>query len=57
MLVLDMLYLDWIVKKEKTTDTFEMSFSCFGPFEVWGMTISNMILKPPFCGHGNHMHC
>ena len=57
MLVLDMLYLDWIVKKEKIASTFEMSFSCFGPFEVWGMTISNMVLKPPFCGHANHMHC
>ena len=29
MLILDMIYLDWIVKIEKSTCTFELSFSCF----------------------------
>ena len=39
MLVLDMIYVDWIVKKgKKIYRYFEMSFSCFGPFGVWGMT-------------------
>ena len=42
MLVLDMIYLNWIVKKEKSTSAFEMSSSCFGPFGVWGvMDITN----------------
>ena len=36
MLVLDIIYLDWIVKKEKSTGTFETSFSCFESFGVWG---------------------
>ena len=39
MLILDMIYLDCIVKKEESTGTFEMSFSSFGPFGVWGMTV------------------
>ena len=39
MLVLDMIYVDWIVKKKKKIYRyFEMSFSCFGPFGVWGVT-------------------
>ena len=38
MLVLDMIYLDCIVKKEKSTGTFEMFFSCFGHFGVRGVT-------------------
>ena len=38
MLVFDMIYLNWIVKNEKSTGTFEMSFPCFGPFWVWGVT-------------------
>ena len=33
MLVLDMNYLDWIVKKEKSTSTFGVFFShAFDPF-------------------------
>ena len=37
MLVLGMNYLDWIVKKEKSTGTWGLYFSCFGPFfvRVW----------------------
>ena len=38
MLVLDMIYLDCIVKKQKSTGTFEMFFSYFGPFGVRGVT-------------------
>ena len=38
MLVLSMNYLDWIVKKEKSTSTFGLHFSYFGPFWTWGMT-------------------
>ena len=30
--------MDWIVKKVKFTSTFEMFFSCFGPFGVWIVT-------------------
>ena len=36
MLVLNMIYVDLIVKK-KIYRYFEMSFSCFGSFGVWGM--------------------
>ena len=39
MLVLDMIYLDCIVKKEKSTGTIEIFFSCFGPFGVRGVTV------------------
>ena len=38
VLVLVMNYLDWIFIKEKSTSTFGMYFSCFGPFWVWGVT-------------------
>ena len=40
MLVLDMIYVDWIVKKKekKIYKYFEMSFSCLGPFGVWVVT-------------------
>ena len=38
MLVLNTIYLDLIVKKEKCTYTFEKSFSYFKPFGVWSMT-------------------
>ena len=37
MLVLDMIYLNRIIKKEKSTSDFEMSFSYFGPFGVQGV--------------------
>ena len=36
MLVLNMIYVDLIVKK-KIYRYFEMSFSCFGSFGVWGV--------------------
>ena len=29
----------WFFKKEKSTSTFGMFFSCFGPLWVWGMTV------------------
>ena len=38
MLVLSMNCLNWIVKKEKFTSTFEMYFSCFRSFWVWDVT-------------------
>lgn len=38
MLVLNMYYLDWFIKKEKFTSIFEIFFSCFEHFWVWGMT-------------------
>ena len=46
--VLDMIYLDRIVKNEKSTGIFEMFFSCFGLFRVWSMTpiiIANVLKK------------
>ena len=46
--VLDMIYLDRIVKNEKSIGIFEMFFSCFGPFRVWSMTpiiIANVLKK------------
>ena len=35
-------------KRKKSTGTFEMSFSCFGPFEVWGMTPIILRVKTSF---------
>ena len=39
MLVHDMIFMDWIVKKgkKKIYRYFETYFSCFGPFGVWGV--------------------
>ena len=39
MLVLDMIFVDWIVEMEKFYKYLEMYFSCFGPFGVWGVTV------------------
>jgi len=39
--VLDMIYLDRIIKNEKSTGIFEMFFSCFGLFRVWHDTYNH----------------
>ena len=45
MLVLDMIYVDWIVEKKKKFYRYmEMSFSCFGPFGVLGVTLVALAL-------------
>ena len=33
-------YVDRIVKRKKVYKYFEMYFSCFGPFGVWGVTFA-----------------
>ena len=38
MLVLDIIFVDLIVKKENIYRYYETLFSCFGPFGVWGVT-------------------
>ena len=50
MMILDVgTYLDWIVKKEKSTSTFGMSFLCFGPFWVWVATHRSTSLIATWC--------
>ena len=39
MLVLDMIYVDWIVKKEKSTGTLRCLSHALDPFRVWGVTV------------------
>ena len=34
----------WIIKKEKSTGTLGMYFSCFRPFWVWGVTLDAEIV-------------
>ena len=43
--VLDMIFVDWIVKKKKIYRYFEMSFSCFGPFGVWAVTCMKIQIR------------
>ena len=43
--------MDWIVKKErkkKNLQVLEMSFSCFKPFGVWGVT--EVVPRSPIYG-------
>ena len=42
MLIFDMIYVDWIVKKEKSTNTLRRLSQFFG---VWGMTVETHIAK------------
>ena len=51
MIILDIRtwynFVDWIVKRKERNiyRYFEMSFSCFRPFGVWGVTISAELLQ------------